>query len=164
MGNRDSGGIHGFFQIEQEGSSMDSDFSPAIHGILFLRGHRMKRLCICCLVAILLCCAAFSQEHHKHIYLCRSPLLAFDFWNTLHDIQQKGITLTPEIAQQVCSHMKAGDAPQCIRVEVDQVKPIRSGWGGALALTDGTTTIWFHGPDSACWVHPDYYVDFVNSK
>jgi len=50
--------------------------------------------------------------------------------------------------------MKAGDAPQCIRVEVDQVKPIASGWGGALALTDGKTRIWFHNPDSDGWVHP----------
>lgn len=125
----------------------------------------MKRWCLVLSLNItLLCCSVFPQESHKHIYLCRSPLLAFDFWNSLQDVQKKGITLTPEIAQQVCNGMKAGNEPQCIRVEVDQVKPIASGWGGALALTDGKTKIWFHNPDSGGWVHPDYYVYFVNLK
>lgn len=107
-----------------------------------------------------------AQDAHRHLYLCRSPLLAFDFWRSLHDLQEKGIKLTPEIAQEICSGMKAGREPQCIRIQVDAraVKPVASGWGGALALTDGKTRIWFHHPDSGGWVHPDYYIYFVNSK
>lgn len=163
MDNRNLEGVHRFFQIKRESRALDSDIGAAFDSFLLPGGPSVKRLSIY-LGVVLLCCVAFSQEHHKHIYLCRSPLLAFDFWNTLHDIQQKGVTMTPEIAQQVCNHMKAGGDPQCIRVEVDQVKPIASGWGGALALTDGKTRVWFHSPDSAGWVHPDYYVSFVNSK
>lgn len=105
-----------------------------------------------------------AEGPRKHIYLCRSPLLAFDFWRSLHDIQTKGVKMTPKIAEEICAAMKAGDEPQCIRVEGDEFKPIASGWGGALALTDGKTRVWFHHPDSAGWVHPDYYVAFANQR
>lgn len=82
----------------------------------------------------------------------------------MQKIQKQGVTLTPKIAQEICDGMKAGQDPQCIRVEADEFKPVASGWGGALALTDGKTKVWFHKPDAAGWVHPDYYVSFVNSK
>jgi len=53
---------------------------------------------------------------------------------------------------------------RCIRVEGDGFKPVASGSGGALALADGKTKVWFHQPDSGGWVHPDYYVSYVNAK
>lgn len=99
----------------------------------------------------------------KHVYLCRSPLLAFDFWNALQDVAKKGIRLTPQIAEQICAGMRAGTEPQCLRIEANDLKPIASGWGGALALSDGKTKVWFHNPDSPGWVHPDMYIHFVNS-
>jgi hypothetical protein len=99
----------------------------------------------------------------KHLYLCRSPLLAFNFWESLINIQRQGVTLTPTIAEEICNGMRAGSEPQCIRVEGDNFKPIASGWGGALAMTDGTTRIWFHHPDTGGWIHPDYYVNYINS-
>ena len=117
------------------------------------------------LLAVLLSSASTSAEaNRKHIYLCRSPLLAFDFWREIHAIQSKGVTMTPKIAQEICAGMKAGKEPQCIHVEGDEFKPIASGWGGALALTDGKTKVWFHNPEGGGWVHPDYYVAFVNQK
>jgi hypothetical protein len=105
-----------------------------------------------------------SQENRSHVFLCRSPLLAFDFWNNLQDMRRKGVTLTPKVAAEVCEGMKAGREPQCLRVEMDNFKPVASGWGGALALTDGKTKVWFHHPDTAGWVHPDYYIYLVNLK
>jgi hypothetical protein len=60
--------------------------------------------------------------------------------------------------------MRAGKDPQCIRVEADDFRPIASGWGGALAMTDGHTKVWFHNPDAAGWVHPDFYVSYANSQ
>jgi hypothetical protein len=30
-------------------------------------------------------------------------------------------------------------------------------------MSDGKTKVWFHNPDTGGWVHPDYYVSFVNS-
>jgi hypothetical protein len=125
----------------------------------------MKRFSLIVLLFLLVPSLPISAEaNHKHLYLCRSPLLAFDFWNALQDIQKQGVTLTPKIAQEICNGMKAGRAPQCIRVDADEFKPVASGWGGALALSDGKTKIWFHNPDTGGWVHPDYYVYFVNSK
>jgi hypothetical protein len=31
-------------------------------------------------------------------------------------------------------------------------------------MTDGKTKIWFHNPDTGGWIHPDYYVSYVNRK
>lgn len=116
---------------------------------------------ICCLLPRL---SVSAQGRHKYLYLCRSPLLAFDFWRSLQDIKKQGVTLTPKIIQEICNGMKAGRDPQCIRVEADELKPIASGWGGALAMTDGKNKVWFHNPDAGGWIHPDYYVSYVNSK
>lgn len=100
----------------------------------------------------------------RHMFLCRSPILAFDFWNALLKMHQQGVTVTTKIAQEVCDGLKAGDDPQCIRVDAGNFKPVASGWQGAIAMTDGKTKVWFHNPDSLGWIHPDYYVKFVNSK
>lgn len=106
----------------------------------------------------------FAEGKQTHLYLCRSPLLAFDFWRALQNLAQQGVTVTPQIAQQICDGMKAGQDRQCIRVEAAEFKPVGSGWGGALALSDGKTNVWFHNPDAGGWVHPDYYVLLANSK
>jgi len=125
----------------------------------------MKRLIpIVLLSLILLSLSVSAEQHQRHMYLCSSPLIAFDFWRSLQDIQKRGVTLTPKIVQEICDGMKNGQDPQCIRVDADEFKPIASGWGGALAMSDGKTRIWFHNPDSGGWVHPDYYVSFINSK
>ena len=60
--------------------------------------------------------------------------------------------------------MKAGQDPQCMRIDADEFKPVASGWKGALARSDGKTEVGFHNPDTGGWVHPDYYIYFVNSK
>jgi hypothetical protein len=79
-------------------------------------------------------------------------------------LQHQGVTITPKIAQEICDGMRAGNEPQCIRVEGENFKPIASGEGGALAMTDGKTKVWFHNPDAGGWVHPDYYISYVNSR
>jgi hypothetical protein len=115
-------------------------------------------------IAALLICLPVSAEKPSHMYLCRSPLLAFDFWGALLNLQREGVTITPKITQEICEGMKAGQDPQCIRVEGEDFKPVASGSDGALAMTDGKTKVWFHNPDAGGWVHPDYYVTYVNSR
>lgn len=94
----------------------------------------------------------------------RGALLAYDFWNSLQDLSKKGITLTPKIVEEICAGMKAGSEPQCIRIEAATFTPVATGWGGALTMSNGKTKVWFHNPDSGGWIHPDYYVSYVNEK
>ena len=94
---------------------------------------------------VLLALPLSAEGSRKHLYLCRSPLLAFDFWGALQNMQQQGVTVTPKIAQEICDGMKAGREPQCLRVEADEFKPVASGWGGALAMSDGKTNECFEG-------------------
>jgi len=44
-----------------------------------------------------------------------------------------------------------------------EVKPIASGWGGALALGDQGRRVWFHSPEGGGWLAPEYFVWLVNS-
>ena len=123
------------------------------------RRHAFKMI-----VAALLLFLPITAKEPNHLYLCRSPLLAFNFWDALQNLTTQGVTVTPKIVSEVCAGMRAGTEPQCIRVDADNFKPVASGWGGALALSDGKTKVWFHNPDTGGWVHPDYYVSYVNSK
>jgi hypothetical protein len=116
------------------------------------------------IIAAFLISLPISAEKPSHMYLCRSPLLAFNFWDALLNLQRQGVKITPTITQEICDGMRAGEDPQCVRFEAIDFKPIASGWGGAMAMTDGKTKIWFHNPDAGGWVHPDYYVSYVNSK
>jgi hypothetical protein len=112
----------------------------------------------------ILCLSVADAAPPDHMYLCRSPILAYDFYNSLIDLVQKGIHLTPTIAEQVCAGMVAGPGvPQCIRVKAGKFMPIASGWGGELAMTDGTTKIWFHKPDGYGWIDSRMYVQYVNA-
>ena len=94
------------------------------------------------------------------VYVCRSPLLAFNFWESLlHVSQELKIKLTHDIVAQLAADQK------CIRVSSENLRPIKSGWGGALALADGDKSpVYFHQPDTLGWVHPDYYVQYVNDE
>ena len=96
------------------------------------------------------------------MYVCRSPLLAFDFWNSLlHTSNDLKIKLTPNIVAQIAA------GQNCIRVVSDDLRPIKSGWGGALAMVDGDKTPvlpFFSQPDTFGWVHPDYYIKYVNDQ
>lgn len=118
---------------------------------------------ICIALVLALSSPILPQDHERRIYLCSSPLIAFNFWNAILDLQKQGIKLTPEIARQLCDGMKEGTDPKCIYVQMTKFKPIASGWGGALALTDEKTKVWFHHPDGDGWVHPDYYVYLMNT-
>jgi hypothetical protein len=105
------------------------------------------------------------------MWVCRSPLLAFNFWSAvLHVSQELKIKLTPGIVAQLAADQgytdRNGSGPKqgvCIRIASSDLRPIRSGWGGALALEDGNKSpIYFHHPDTLGWVHPEYYVEYVN--
>lgn len=92
------------------------------------------------------------------MYVCRSPLLAFDFWGSvLHVSQELKINLTRDIVAQLAADQK------CVRITSDNLRPVKSGWGGALAVAEGDkSAVYFHNPDTLGWVHPDYYIQYVN--
>jgi hypothetical protein len=121
----------------------------------------VKRLLLCC---VLLGTFFPGCAQAAHMFLCRSPLLAYDFYNSLVELEQEGITLTPTIAQQVCAGMRAGGDPQCIRIAGSKFTPVASGWNGSLAMTDGATKIWFHNPDGYGWVDSRMYVQYLNAQ
>ena len=125
-------------------------------------GSGMRRLIS--VVAVLMPLVSIPQAWAEHVYLCRSPLLAYDFWNSLLAIQQQGVMVTPTIAAQICNGMKAGRDPQCIRVEAPHFRAFASGWNGALAMTDGTTKIWFHMPDGFGWMDSRSYISWLNTQ
>lgn len=108
--------------------------------------------------------SGITQALADGVYLCRSPLLAYDFWNSLLSLEQQGVTITPTIAEQICNGMRAGHAPQCIRVVAAHFKPFASGWNGSLAMTDGNTRIWFHEPDGFGWIDSRYYINLLNAE
>jgi len=86
--------------------------------------------------------------------------LAFDFWKSLlHSSQELKIKLTREIVAQIAT------GQNCLRVDSEDLRPIKSGWGGALAVADGARSpVYFHHPDTFGWVHPDYYIQYVNDR
>ena len=112
-----------------------------------------------------------TLQCHRTCTVCRSPLLAFDFWHSvLHVSQELKINLTHEIVAQLAADQGYTDRngsgpkePVCVRITSGDLRPIKSGWGGALALADGDKSpVYFYHPDSLGWVHPDYYVQYVN--
>ncbi len=121
-----------------------------------------KLISIVVLAGILSQFGGIERARAEPIYLCRSPLLAFDFWNSLIAIQNQGVTVTPTIAAQICNGMKAGRVPQCIRVEGPSFKPFASGWNGSLAMADDKTKDWFHEPDGFGWIDSRYYIYLLN--
>jgi len=103
-----------------------------------------------------------EDNEAQTIFVCRSPLLAFDFWSKTQDLRRQGVEVDRKILQQLCDGMHAGNSPQCLAVRFTSIKPVASGWGGALALANEGQRIWFHQPDSGGWVHPNYYIWLVN--
>jgi hypothetical protein len=60
----------------------------------------MKRFLLSVLLLLLLPSLPISAEDRKHLFICRSPLLTFDFWRGLQGMQEQGVTITPTIAHQ----------------------------------------------------------------
>lgn len=57
----------------------------------------VARACICSLSFFSVATSGAVEVDVKHMFLCRSPLLAFDFWQSLQDMQKQGVTLTAQI-------------------------------------------------------------------
>src|SRR5471030_2920948 len=95
-----------------------------------------------------------GDKNGKVVFVFRSPLLAFDFQKALQELRTKGVSLTPQLAEQICDGMRVGADPQCRRIQVTELKPIAAGWGGALALSDQGTRVWFHNRDVGGWGAP----------
>lgn len=101
------------------------------------------------------------------MYVCISPLVALNFWNSiLHVTQELKFTLTHDIVAQLARDN------ECIRITSSNLRPIKSGWGGALAVADGDRKTYsypagkyndpHYSPKDLGWAHPDYYVQYIN--
>ncbi len=73
------------------------------------RRHTFKMI-----VAALLLFLPITAKEPNHLYLCRSPLLAFNFWDALQNLSQQGVTITPKITQEICAGMRAGTTLTCL--------------------------------------------------
>lgn len=63
------------------------------------------------LAAVLVLALPISAEKPSHLYLCRSPLLAFNFWEALGNLKRQGITVTPKIAQRSATACEVAKTP-----------------------------------------------------
>lgn len=88
-----------------------------------------------------------AQAAEAGMFLCRSPLIAHSFWDDLIAAKQLGIDVNLSIFRQVAKK------DECLWVESDHLSPIRAGWAGMLALTDGNVV---------GWATPEYYVLYTN--
>lgn len=80
------------------------------------------------------------------MFLCRSPVVANDFWNDLLTAQQAGVSVNREIAASIAR--KNG----CSFVASASLKPIDY-VAGQLAITDGSVK---------GWAAPQLYILYVN--
>ena len=80
------------------------------------------------------------------MFLCRSPVVANDFWNDLLTARQTGVTVNREIAASIARKH------QCQFVASERLKPIDF-VTGQLAITDGSIK---------GWAAPQLYIMYVN--
>jgi len=81
------------------------------------------------------------------MFLCRSPVVANDFWSDLNSVSQAGVHLHRDIASEIAKKH------QCVFTGGTNLKPIDF-VAGELAITDGKTK---------GWADPHLYIMYVNS-
>lgn len=80
------------------------------------------------------------------MFLCRSPVVANDFWSALLAAQQSGITVNRAIARSIA------EKNQCQFLASKNLKPVDF-VAGELAITDGTVK---------GWADPHLYIIYIN--
>jgi hypothetical protein len=103
----------------------------------------MRRLS---LVALLLLPALETIAGESGMFLCRSPVVANDFWNALLAAQQTGVSVNKEIATGIAQKN------DCPFVASNKLKPIDF-VAGQLAITDGKIK---------GWAAPQLYILYAN--
>lgn len=96
------------------------------------------------LIAMLFASTAWAAD--AGMFLCRSPVVANDFWNDLLTARQTGISVNREIAANIARKN------QCKFVTSNILKPIDF-VAGQLAITDGRIK---------GWAAPQLYIMYVN--
>jgi hypothetical protein len=96
--------------------------------------------------ASVLAAVSVARAAEPGMFLCRSPVVANDFWGDLVTAQQTGITLNRELAASVARKH------QCPFVASATLKPIDY-VAGQLAITDGKLK---------GWAAPQLYILYVN--
>jgi hypothetical protein len=106
---------------------------------------KMKRLAALTLSSVLpVCTAAFGAE--PGMFLCRSPVVANDFWTDLNQAAGAGVKLNMEIAGSIAQKNSCPFVPSA------NLKPIEF-VAGQLAITDGKIK---------GWASPHLYIMYVN--
>jgi hypothetical protein len=80
------------------------------------------------------------------MFLCRSPVVANDFWNGLISAQQTGVNINREIAASIAAKN------QCSFVASEILRPVDF-VAGMMAITDGRIK---------GWAEPHLYIMYVN--
>ena|SRR5271155_1367894 len=82
------------------------------------------------------------------MYLCHTPVSAFNLWSDVVKAQQAGVHLTPEILENIAAKN------ECPMVSADSFTP-KNFVANQLLLTNGI---------ESGWASPYYYILFANRK
>lgn len=117
-------------------------------GMLRLMNAPRKHRAIAAVVGALGCVYASTGAYGAKLgmFLCRSPVVAGDFWNGLMTARNAGVTLNREIAASIAR--KHG----CVFVASPALRPINY-VSGEMEITGGR----FNG-----WAAPQLYIIYVN--
>lgn len=86
-------------------------------------------------------------EQNRGMFLCRSPIIANNLWSDIIEVKRKGIDPTFAIVQSLAKNNECAFAASLA------LKPVKF-VAGQFQMFDGK---------SSGWVHPDYYIFYVNS-
>lgn len=101
------------------------------------------------LLPLLLLCFATAQAfaNGAGMFLCRSPVVANDFWNALNQVAGAGVNLSKEVAKGIAAKN------DCPFVASTALKPVDF-VAGQMAITDGK---------NKGWAAPQLYILYVNT-
>ena len=105
----------------------------------------MRRLAVLTVIAVGLA-SIEANAAEPGMFLCRSPVVAIDFWRDLNTAQETGIKLNRELAGGIARKHGCQFVASSILKPVDFV-------AGQMAITDGRIK---------GWAAPQLYIIYVN--
>ena len=110
---------------------------------------------------VLLCAVAGAAAQQpgrgqRGIYLCMSPLSAYQFWQEVKSAQGMGVKLKAADFERIAKKQSdKNGVPTCFwQQSARELKPIYADAEGMMVLTDGRIK---------GWVTPQYYVYYINN-
>lgn len=118
-----------------------------------------------CLVFVLLTflvssvCSAQTTSTGRGMYVCVSPVVAHDFWESVITTHKNGVKITREVFSQLAKGQKVNGGQGCTWLGSASLKAVSympnqgCGYGGMLLVTDGK---------QKGWAVTEYYIRYEN--